>query len=156
MSKAILDGKVDSASINVCNHHRSARNLGHGSHQQTNGTSAKNKNGTQRRQLRSPRGMNGNAQWLQQSAELQAEAVRELVAPRRRVIDAVLQRALGMRKGFGAAAEFHAFANVVAALFAPVTVSAGLSHFESDLVADSEVGGFGADGHDDACRLVTE
>lgn len=78
------------------------------------------------------------------------------MAPRSRVVDALLQRALEVWEALAAAAEAQIFADVVAALVAASAGSARQADFESDLVADFEVCDAGADGGDDAGALVAE
>lgn len=63
------------------------------------------------------------------------------MTPRSRVVDAVLQRSLRMRKGLCTTPKLHALANIVPSLFTPITVLAWLSDLERNFVSDFETGG---------------
>lgn len=60
------------------------------------------------------------------------------MTPRRWMIYSVLQRSLGVGECFGAASELHLLADVIPPLLATIALFAGLSNFQSDLVADLE------------------
>jgi hypothetical protein len=55
-------------------------------------------------------------------------AFHSLVTPRRGVVNPILQRSLGVGKGFCATSELHLFADIIPPLFTPVALFARLPH----------------------------
>jgi hypothetical protein len=78
------------------------------------------------------------------------------MTPFGRMVNPFLQRALEMRETLCGRAEFHVFADVVAAFGAAVAGIAGHAYFEGYAVAGGEVDYGRADGGDDARGFVAE
>ncbi len=72
------------------------------------------------------------------------------------VVDSLLQGALEVRDAFGATPEAHLLAEVVSTSPADSALAAGDADLERDPVVDLEAHDLGADGHDDARRLVAQ
>jgi hypothetical protein len=97
-----------------------------------------------------------HTQRLQQSTHLHTHALRQLMTPFSRMVDPLLQGTLEMRETLCGRAEFHVFADVVAAFGAAVAGIAGHAYFEGYAVAGGEVDYGRADGGDDARGFVAE
>lgn len=83
-------------------------------------------------------------------------AANVLVAPPGRVVDLLLQGALGVGEGLGRTSELHAAADVVASGLAVLAGLAGLADLESDAVAGGQVSDAITDSDDGAAGLVAQ
>lgn len=78
------------------------------------------------------------------------------MTPRRRVVDALLQRSLEVWHRFGTTPEPHAFAQVIPASAADATLTTGDADLKGDAVTDVEASYLWPDSNDSARGLVTE
>jgi hypothetical protein len=157
MSETILYRKVQSSLIDIGNDNLlRALDLRNSRTQQTHSSSAVHHHSRILRHQAPPESMQRDTERLKQSTDIQAHALGQLVAPLRRVVDLLLQRALEVREALAAAPELQLFANVVPAFRAAGTASARQADFKSDFVADFEVCDGRADGGDDAGGLMAE
>ena len=78
------------------------------------------------------------------------------MAPRGRVIYLLLESALEMGDGLGAAPESHLLAQVITALAADATLATGNPDLEGDTISNLEAHHRGSNGNHCAGRLVAE
>lgn len=100
--------------------------------------------------------MDGDGKGLEESGRLIGDVVGNLVAPRRGVVDSLLQCALVVRNTLSAGPELHLLAEVVSTLAADGALSTRDANFESNTIAELEAGDEGPDGDDLARGLVAE
>lgn len=117
MSESILYRKVQPPLINIGNDNLlRALDLRNSRTQQTHSSSAVNHHSRILRHQAPPESMQRNTKRFEQSTDVQAHILRQLVAPLRRVVDLLLQRTLEVREALAAAPELQLFANVIPAL----------------------------------------
>lgn len=176
---AVGDGEVDAVPLDVGDDDgRGVRRLAHGGHEQADGAGAEDEHRRPRRQAGAGAGAHRHRERLHDGAEVQGEAVGKpwaqsgrqqgeggaavqggpglLVAPPGRVVDGLLQRALGMGEDLGRAAEAEGAADVVSPAAAVLAALARQADLEGDAVAGREARDGRADGDDGAARLVAQ
>jgi hypothetical protein len=117
MSEPILHRKVQSSLINIGNDNLlRALDLRNSRTQQAHSSSTVHHHSRILRHQATPESMQRNTKRLEQSTDVQAHILRQLVAPLRRVVDPLLQRTLEVREALATAPELQLFANVVPAL----------------------------------------
>lgn len=104
--------------------------------------------------------MDGDGQWLEERADLEAQLGGKAMYPAGGMVHELLQGALVMGKLGARAAEAQGWADVVSPIAAVVALSAGYAALERDDVACLQVwirlGDTGAYGDDFTCCLVAQ
>lgn len=162
VGEAVLDGELDAVGLDVGDDDalRVPQHAAGVGAAQAHGASAEDQDGRLGGGLGSEVGarvgVEGDGEGLDEGALLEGDGRGKLVTPAGRVVDALLECALGMGESLCRGAEVHAPADVVAAGLAIGAVLTGQADLEGDAVADLDAIGVGADGGDGAGGLVAE
>lgn len=135
-----VDGPAHAVGVDIRDDHvLGAEDLADGAAQEADGSRAQDEHRGARVEPRAVPRVQGDGQGLCEGAELEGDAVGQLVAVGGRVCDLLLEGALGVGEALCRGAEGHLPADVVAALLAQLALAAGQADLEGHVVAGPEV-----------------